>query len=62
MLQEVAPIYVVQDIYKENSLKTQTRQDRGNSNHIRVDNTTKISTNWNNFLVLMQINTTSSSS
>ena len=32
------------------SVETQTRQDRGSGNHIRVDNTTKIPTNWKIFL------------
>ena len=49
MLQCVVGINVVWDIYK-NSLKTQTRQDRGSGNHIGVGNTTKIPTNWKNFL------------
>ena len=52
MLQDVARVDVVWDTYKENSLKTQRRQDRrrGNHNIICVDNTTKIPTNWRNFL------------
>ena len=49
MLQYVVCINVVWNVYK-NSLKTQTRQDRGSGNHIRVDNTTKIPTKWKNFL------------
>ena len=49
MLQDVVCVNVVWDICK-NSLKTQTRQDRGSGNHIWVDNTTKIPTNWKNFL------------
>ena len=48
MLQYVVCVNVVWDIYK-NSLKTQTRQDRGSANHNRVDKTTKIPTNWKNF-------------
>ena len=40
MLQDVVCVNVVWAICK-NSLKTQTRQDRGSGNHIRVDNTTK---------------------
>ena len=50
ILQDVVHVDVVWDIYKEHSLKTQTRQDRGSGNHIRVDNTTKIPTNWKNSL------------
>ena len=49
MLQYFVCVNVVWDIYK-NSLKTQTSQDHGSSNHNRVDNTTKIPTNWKNFL------------
>ena len=49
MLQYVVCINVVWNVNK-NSLKTQTRQDRESGNHIRVDNTTKIPTNWMNFL------------
>ena len=46
MLQDVVRVDVVWDIYKKNSLKTQTRQDRGSG----VDNTTKIPINLKNFL------------
>ena len=49
MLQYFVYVNVVWDIYK-NSLKTHTRQVRGSGNHNRVDNTTKIPTNWKNFL------------
>ena len=49
MLQYFVCVNVVWDIYKK-SLKTQTRQGRGSGNHNRVDNTTKIPTNWKNFL------------
>ena len=49
MLQYFVCVNVVWDIYKK-SLKTQTRQDRGSGNHNRVDNTTKIPTNWKKFL------------
>ena len=48
MLQDVC-VNVVWDIYK-NSLMTQTRQDSGSGNHIRVDNTTKVLANWKTFL------------
>ena len=50
MLQEVFRVDIVWDIYKEDSLKTQTRQDRGSGYHLRVENTTQIPTNWKNFL------------
>ena len=50
MLQDVFQVDIVWDIYKENSLKTQTRQDRGSGNNLRVDNVTKIPTNWKNFI------------
>ena len=49
MLQDVVCVYVVWDICN-NSLMTQTRQDRGSGNHIWVDNTTKIPLNWKDFL------------
>ena len=51
MLQDVARLDVVWDIYKEDSLKSQTRQNRGTGNHIRVANNTKIPANWKNFLL-----------
>jgi len=41
---------VVWDVYKEDSLKAQTRQNRGAGNHLRVANNTNIPGNWNNFL------------
>ena len=43
--QDVVRVDIVWDIYKEKSLKTQTRQDCGSGNHLRVDNTTKIPSN-----------------
>lgn len=49
-LQEVARLDVVWDVYKEDSLKSQTRQNCGTGSHIRVANSTKIPPNWKNFL------------
>ena len=50
MLQDVGCLDVVWDVYKEDSLKAQTRQNRGAGNHLRVANNTNIPGNWNNFL------------
>ena len=50
MLQDVGRLDVVSDVYKEDSLKAQTRQNRGAGNHLRVANNTNIPGNWNNFL------------
>ena len=50
MLQDFVHVDVVWNIYKKNSLKTKTRQDRGSGNDIRVENTTNIPTIWKNFL------------
>jgi len=50
MLQDVGRLDVVWDIYKEDSLKAQTRQNRGAGNHLRVANNINIPGNWNNFL------------
>ena len=50
MLQDVGRLDVVWDVYKEDSLKAQTRQNRGAGNHLRVVNNTNIPGNWNNFL------------
>ena len=50
VLQDVFRADIVWDIYKEDTLKTQIRKDRGSGNHLRVDNTTKIPTNWKSFL------------
>ena len=50
MLQDVGHLDVVWDVYKEDSLKAQTRHNRGAGNHIRVANNTNIPGNWNNFL------------
>lgn len=50
MLQDVVRVDVVWDVYWDDSLKAQTRQNRGSGNHLRVDNNTKIPANWKNFL------------
>jgi len=50
MLQDVVRLDVVWDVYKEDSLKAQTRQNRGAGNHLRVANNTNIPGNCNNFL------------
>ena len=50
MLQYVGRLDVGWDVYKENSLKAHTRQNRGAGNHLRVANNTNILDNWNNFL------------
>ena len=50
MLQGVVRVDVVWDVYKEDSLKAQTRQNRGSGNQLRVANNTNISTNWKNSL------------
>ena len=41
---------VVWDVYKEDSLKTQTRQNRGYGSRLRVESNTKVPANWNSFL------------
>ena len=51
MLQDVFPIYVVWDTYVEDSLKAQTRMNRGSGNHLRVSNSTNIpAVDWKSFL------------
>ena len=50
MLQDVGRLDVVWDVYKEDSLKAQTRQNRGAGNHLRVANNTNIPGNWNSIL------------
>ena len=41
---------VLRDVYRKDSLKTQTRQKRGYGKHIKVDNDTVIPSNWKDFL------------
>ena len=50
MLQDVIKIDVVWDTYMEDSLKAQTRMNRGSDNHIRVSNSTNITVDWKSFL------------
>ncbi len=50
MLQDVVRIDVVCDTYMEDSLKAQTRMNRGSGNHIRVSNSTNIPVDWKSFL------------
>ena len=50
MLQDVVRIDVVWDTYMEDSLKAQTRMNRGSGNHIRVSNSTNIPVDWKSFL------------
>ena len=42
MLQDVGRLDIVWDVYKEDILKAQTRQNRGAGNHLRVANNTNI--------------------
>ncbi len=50
MLHDVVRLDVVWDVYRKDSLKTQTRQKRGYGHHIKVDNDTVIPSNWKDFL------------
>ena len=50
LLQKVVRVDVVWDVYKEDSLKTQTRQNRGYGSRLRVESNTKVPANWNSFL------------
>ena len=50
MLQDVIRIDVVWDTYVEDSLKAQTRMNRGSGNHLRVSNSTNIPVDWKSFL------------
>ena len=50
MLQDVVRIDVVWDTYVEDSLKAQTRMNRGSGNHLRVSNSTNIPVDWKSFL------------
>ena len=53
MLEDVVRLDVVWDVYKQDSLKAQTRQTRGSEGHqLLVANNTKIPSNWKNFLRL----------
>ena len=50
LLQDVARVDVVWDIYREESLKAQTQQSRGTGTQLRVANNTCIPVNWKHFL------------
>ncbi len=50
MLQDVVRIDVVWDTYMEDSLKAQTRMNRGSGNHLRVSNSNNIPVDWKSFL------------
>ena len=50
MLQDVVRIDVVWDTYVEDSLKAQTRMNRGSGNHLRVSNSISIPVDWKSFL------------
>ena len=53
MLQDVVRIDVVWDTYMEDSLKAQTRMNRGSGNHLRVSNSTNIQLTGRASLVVM---------
>ena len=50
MLQDVVRIDIVWDTYVEDSLKAQTRMNRGSGIHLRVSNSTNIPVDWKSFL------------
>ena len=50
MLQHVVRVDIVRDVYRDDSLKAYTRQNRGTRRRIRVAKNTSIPTNWKNFL------------
>ena len=50
MLQDVVRIDVVWDTYVDDSLKAQTRMNRGSGIHLRVSNSTNIPVDWKSFL------------
>ena len=50
MLEPVLRLDVVWDIYLENSLKSQTRLNRGSGAPIKMEKDTKLSRKWRNFL------------
>ena len=50
MLQDVFRVDIVWDVYREDSLKAQTRRNRGAGHQLRVANNTSIPANWRNFL------------
>ena len=50
LLQDVVRLDVVWDVYRQDSLKAQTRRARGTRTQIRIANNTSLSKNWKNFL------------
>ena len=50
MLQDEVQIDIVCDTYMEDSLKAQTRMNRGSGNHLRVSNSANIPVDWKSFL------------
>ena len=49
-VQKVVRVDVVWDVCKVDSLKTQTRDNRGYGSWLRVESNTKVPANWNSFL------------
>ena len=49
-LRGVCRVDLVWDVYRENSLKSQTRKNRGSGAPIRVEHDTKIPSSWKDFL------------
>ena len=50
LLQNVVRVDVVWDVYRDDSLKAQARQNRGSGIRMRVETNTNIPSNWKNFL------------
>ena len=50
ILQDVARVYIVWDVYREDDLKAQTQQNHGAGSEICVANNTSVPANWNNNL------------
>ena len=51
MLQSVNRLDIVWDVYRNDSLKYQARQNRGTGNTLRVDSNTSIQPDWENVLI-----------
>ena len=52
LLQDVVRLDVVWDVYRQDSLKAQTRRARGTGTQIRIANNTSLPKNWKNFLLV----------
>ena len=50
ILQDVARVYIVWDVYREDDLKAQTQQNHGAGSEICAANNTSVPANWNNNL------------